>query len=191
MAVESVRKKPLLPMDNTYDPSKYPPFAVTVDVALFRERDGQYELLLIRRGHDPFAGHWALPGGFKDPDETLEQAARRELEEETGIRAPDKLDQIGAYGDPGRDPRTNVVTVVYLGMAHADDEPVGADDAAHAEFRPVADVLRDRAHLAFDHARIVDDAVAALRRARARESFAPAAPAAPGCPARTPGTAAE
>jgi 8-oxo-dGTP diphosphatase len=133
---------------------------------LFREREGTLELLMIRRGRAPFTGHWALPGGFKDPDETLEQAAWRELEEETGIRAPDALVQIGAYGDPGRDPRTNVVTVVYLGMARADDEPVGGDDAAHAEFRPVEDVLRHREHLAFDHARIVDDAVAALHRLR-------------------------
>lgn len=151
-------------MHNAYDPSKYPPFAVTVDVALFRERDGRLELLLIRRGHDPFAGHWALPGGFKDPDETLEQAARRELEEETGIRAPDALAQIGAYGDPGRDPRTNVVTIVYLGEARSGDEPIGGDDAAHAAFRPVDDVLRDRGQLAFDHARIVADAVAAWHR---------------------------
>jgi 8-oxo-dGTP diphosphatase len=151
-------------MDTPYDPSQYPPFAVTVDVALFRERAGRLELLLIRRGRDPFAGYWALPGGFKDPDETLEQAARRELEEETGIRVAGELAQIGAYGDPGRDPRTNVVTVVYLGEAHIDDQPVGADDAARAEFRPVDEVLRDREHLAFDHARIVEDAVAAWKR---------------------------
>ena len=151
-------------MTSAYDPSRYPPFAVTADVALFRERQGQLELLLIRRAREPFAGQWALPGGFKDPDETLDQAAARELEEETGLRAAAPLRQLGAYGDPGRDPRTNVVTVVYIGQAAADAEPAAADDAAHAEFRAVDDVLAKPDQLAFDHARIIADAVGQVRQ---------------------------
>ena len=150
-------------MTSAYDPSRYPPFAVTVDVALFRARDDQLELLLIRRAREPFAGHWALPGGFKDPDETLDQAAARELREETGLGAASGLRQLGAYGDPGRDPRTNVVTVVYVGRAEAEAEPAADDDAAHAEFRAVDDVLADPGRLAFDHARIIADAVASVR----------------------------
>src|SRR5262245_17807573 len=91
-----------------YDPSRFPAFAVTVDVVILTMSDGDLHVLLVRRGEAPFKGVWAIPGGFKRPDETLAEAARRELAEETGVDVPSLLTQFGAYGDPGRDPRMNV-----------------------------------------------------------------------------------
>lgn len=85
----------------TYD---YPHPAVAADVALFRNRGGKLELLLIQRGHEPFVGRWGLPGGFVNIDEDLEPAARRELREETGLAAGE-LRQLQTFGRPGRDPR--------------------------------------------------------------------------------------
>ena len=95
-----------MPKKYTYD---YPRPAVTVDVVLVT-REPRPRVLLIRRKHDPFAGTWALPGGFVDPAETLAAAAGRELREETGVAAAD-LEQLGAFGDPGRDPRGWTVSV--------------------------------------------------------------------------------
>ena len=88
-----------------YDASAFPSFAVTVDVVILTMLDGRLHVLLVRRQADPYAGAWALPGGFKRTDETLDEAAARELREETGVVAPSHLAQFGAYGDPGRDPR--------------------------------------------------------------------------------------
>jgi 8-oxo-dGTP diphosphatase len=99
-----------------YDASTFPAFAVTVDVVILTMADGVLHVLLVRRGEEPFKGMWAIPGGFKRPEETLDEAARRELSEETGVDVPSLLTQFGAYGDPGRDPRMNVVTVAYLGL---------------------------------------------------------------------------
>src|SRR5436190_21103978 len=99
-----------------YDASGFPPFAVTVDVVILTMVEGRLHVLLVRRQADPYAGAWALPGGFKRPDETLDEAAVRELREETAVAAPKHLAQFGAYGDPDRDPRTNVVTVAYLAV---------------------------------------------------------------------------
>jgi 8-oxo-dGTP diphosphatase len=144
-----------------YDPTQFPPFAVTVDVVLVTVIDDELHLALIERGNAPYLGMWALPGGFKRPDETLEEAAVRELGEEAGARGP-RLAQFGAYGDPGRDPRMDVVTV---GFAAAVAEPVpltAGTDARRAAWTPVADVLDGRIELAFDHARIVADARARL-----------------------------
>jgi len=144
-----------------YDPAQFPPFAVTVDVVLFAVVDDELHLALIERGNEPFLGMWALPGGFKRTDETLEEAAVRELVEEAGVRSP-HLAQFGAYGDPGRDPRMDVVTV---GFAAAVPEPVlltAGTDARRARWAAVADVIDGRLDLAFDHARIVTDARARL-----------------------------
>ena len=99
-----------------YDPSKFPAFAVTVDVVILTMVDEQLQVLLVRRGQAPFEGMWAVPGGFKLPTETLDEAAKRELAEETGVDAASLLTQFGAYGDPQRDPRMNVVTVAYLAV---------------------------------------------------------------------------
>lgn len=142
-----------------YDAGAYPAFAVTVDVVILTMVDGVLQVLLVRRGEEPFAGMWAIPGGFKRPDETLDDAARRELAEETGVDVPSLLTQFGAYGDPGRDPRTNVVTVGYLAVLRDVGTVAAGTDAADAALVPVSDALEGRVELAFDHLRIVRDAV--------------------------------
>ena len=120
---------------------------------------GELHVLLVRRGGEPYAGEWALPGGFKRPDETLDEAARRELREETGIEAPRLLAQFHTYGDPGRDPRGNIVTVAYLAVTPDVGELAAGTDADDARLMPVARVIDGQLPLAFDHRRIVDDAV--------------------------------
>lgn len=153
-----------------YDPSPFPTFAVTVDVALFVVRDAQLHILLVRRNAYPFEGMWALPGGFKRPDETLDEAAARELAEETGLRT-DQLRQVHAYGDPGRDPRPgiHVVTVCYFAAIAEPGEIRGGTDAAEARFWPVSELESGHLDLAFDHSEIVRD-VLKLVRARIEES---------------------
>jgi 8-oxo-dGTP diphosphatase len=146
-----------------YDASAFPPFAVTVDMVILTLVGDQLSVLLIRRHDDPFGGMWALPGGFKRPDETLDDAARRELHEETGVSAPSHLAQLQAYGDPGRDPRTNVVTVAYLAVVRSVGELLAGSDADEAALWPVADVVNGELELAFDHRRIVTDAVERAR----------------------------
>jgi len=146
-----------------YDPSQFPAFAVTVDVVILTMADGALHLLLVRRGEEPFKGAWAIPGGFKRPNETLHEAARRELAEETGVDVPTLLTQFGAYGDPGRDPRMNVVTVGYLAVLREVGAIAAGTDAADALLVPVADVLRGKLDLAFDHLQIVRDAVERVR----------------------------
>src|SRR5215213_10075483 len=102
-------------MPHTYD---YPRPSVTVDVVIVT-REPTPRVLLIRRKKDPFAGAWALPGGFVDADEPLAAAAKRELKEETGVDDVD-LEQLAAFGDPGRDPRGWTVSVVFLARVAAD-----------------------------------------------------------------------
>jgi 8-oxo-dGTP diphosphatase len=146
-----------------YDPGQFPAFAVTVDVVVMTMSEGMLHVLLVCRGEAPFEGMWAIPGGFKRPTETLDEAAKRELREETGVDAASLLAQFGAYGDPGRDPRMNVVTVAYLAVLRDVGEVVGGSDAAAAALIPVADVLSGKVDLAFDHLRIVRDAVERVR----------------------------
>jgi 8-oxo-dGTP diphosphatase len=146
-----------------YDPSTFPAFAVTVDVVILTMAEGVLHLLLVRRGEEPFKGMWATPGGFKRPDETLAEAARRELSEETGVDVPSLLTQFGAYGDPGRDPRMNVVTVAYLAVLRDVGAIVAGTDAEDAALVPVSDILGERVELAFDHLRIVRDAIERVR----------------------------
>jgi 8-oxo-dGTP diphosphatase len=146
-----------------YDPSQFPAFAVTVDVVILTMSEGMLHVLLVCRGEEPFEGRWAIPGGFKRPIETLDEAAERELAEETGVDAASLLTQFGAYGDPGRDPRMNVVTVAYLSVLPRVGAVVGGSDAAAAALMPVADVLNGKVELAFDHLRIVRDAVERVR----------------------------
>ena len=125
-----------------YDPRRYPPVAVTADLVVLTVRDDELAVLLVRRGEPPFAGELALPGGFVRPDETLREAAVRELAEETGpgFEAV-HLEQLASYGDPGRDPRMRVVTVAYLGLAPSLPTPRAGSDAAEAAWVPVAGLL--------------------------------------------------
>jgi 8-oxo-dGTP diphosphatase len=146
-----------------YDPSEYPAFAVTVDVVILTMSEGELHLLLVRRGEAPFAGMWAVPGGFKRPGETLDEAARRELVEETGVDVASLLTQFGAYGDPGRDPRMNVVTVAYLAVLRDVGAVVAGTDAAEAALVRASDVLNGDIDLAFDHLEIVRDAIERVR----------------------------
>ena len=153
-----------------YDPSHFPAFAVTVDVVILTVSDGRLQVLLVRRGVEPFQGMWAIPGGFKRPDETLDEAAGRELREETSVDSTSVLRQFGAYGDPGRDPRMNVVTVAYLAVLPDVGRVVAGSDAASAALVPVADVLDGDVELAFDHRRIL---ASALGRIRAKIKYRP------------------
>jgi 8-oxo-dGTP diphosphatase len=146
-----------------YDAADYPAFAVTVDVVILTMVDAVLNVLLVRRGEEPFRGMWAIPGGFKRPEETLDEAARRELAEETAVDVPTLLTQFGAYGDPGRDPRMNVVTVAYLAVLREVGTIAAGTDAADAALVPVSDVFARRRDLAFDHPTIVRDAVEHVR----------------------------
>jgi 8-oxo-dGTP diphosphatase len=152
---------PGVPAD--YDPSQFPAFAVTVDVVVLTMSDGGLHVLLVRRGVPPFEGMWAIPGGFKRPTETLDEAAKRELLEETGVDGASLLRQFGAYGDPERDPRLNVVTIAYLAVLRQVRAVAAGTDAAAAALIPVSDVLGRKIELAFDHERIVRDAVERVR----------------------------
>jgi 8-oxo-dGTP diphosphatase len=146
-----------------YDASEFPSFAVTVDVVVLTLSAGKLHALLVQRGVSPFEGMWAIPGGFKRPEETLDEAAKRELVEETGIDGASLLRQFGAYGDPGRDPRMNVVTVGYLAVIRELGDVTAGTDAAAAALIPVADALSGRLPLAFDHELILRDAVERVR----------------------------
>ena len=103
------------------------------------------------------------PGRLQAPNETLDGAALRELREETGVDAASLLKQFGAYGDPGRDPRMNVVTVAYLAVIRDVGALVAGTDAAEAALVPASDVLNEQLELAFDHLRIVRDAIERVR----------------------------
>jgi 8-oxo-dGTP diphosphatase len=155
--------RPIGDVPQGYDPRAYPAFAVTVDIVILTLRDGILQVLLVERGEEPFRGDWAIPGGFKRPGETLDQAAVRELTEETGVDAAALLRQFGAYGDPGRDPRMNVVTVGYLAVLRDVPPPMAGTDASAAALVPVAEVVDGHRVLAFDHADIVRDAIERVR----------------------------
>jgi len=140
---------------------EYPRLAVTVDLAAFGWIDGALRVLLIRRKHDPFAGLWALPGGFLDIDEPDEQGARRELREETGLVVPGPIAPIGFFAKPGRDPRGRTVSLAFAAvLPHGEHAIRGGDDAAEAAWRSLDEPL----DLAFDHAEILAVARSWLRR---------------------------
>ncbi len=146
--------------EEDYDPSAFERPSVTADIALFTVRGKSLQVLLIRRKDWPFAGLWALPGGFVRPGESLEDAARRELSEETGVREV-LLEQLRVFSDPQRDPRTWVITVAYTALVASDALTLRAGtDAAEAAWFNVQALPQP---LAFDHSQILDYAVASLR----------------------------
>ena len=148
-----------MPPPYCYD---YPRPAVTVDLVAFTLTQEGLRTLFIRRKHDPFAGRWAIPGGFLDIDEPIEWAARRELREETGLDFLGPVSPIGVFGEPGRDPRGRTIS-----MAHAAAIPgpipevSGGDDASDAAWLDPNSPLE----LAFDHALILGAALQWLRQA--------------------------
>lgn len=113
-------------------------YGVAVDLVVLTIQRDRLAVLCVRRGIPPYRGQWALPGGFVLPDEDLDAAAERELAEETGIRGTGHLEQLGTYGQPGRDPRGRVVSIAYLALIPDQPVPVASSDASHAEWRPVA-----------------------------------------------------
>lgn len=177
----------------SYDPRAYDPVAVTVDVVALTIRDGGLHVLLVRRGGPPFAGQWALPGGFiragsptagRQPED-LPDAAIRKLAEETGDQLSTVyLEQLASYGMPGRDPRMRVISVAYLAFAPELPEPLAGGDTSAAAWVPLGSLgLTDGAarqrpgttrKLAFDHAEIVSDG---LERARSKLEYTPLATA--------------
>jgi 8-oxo-dGTP diphosphatase len=137
----------------------YPRPSVTVDVIIFTLNEGDLQVLLIQRGLPPFEHMWAIPGGFVRIDESLEGAAMRELEEETGVRDV-YLEQLYTFGDPGRDPRGRVITVAYFALVPFDAvQPHAGHDASDARWWSVYDLPP----LAFDHADILSYALQRLR----------------------------
>jgi 8-oxo-dGTP diphosphatase len=154
--------------------ASHPPVAVTVDLVVLTVRDQQLQVLLVRRGEKPHQGEWALPGGFLRPDEDLEQAAARELLEETALRVEQvHLEQLASYGAPDRDPRMRTVTVAYIALAPDLPTPTAGTDAAEARWHPV-DEVQAGGGLAFDHDAILRDG---LERARAKLEYTPLAAA--------------
>lgn len=158
-----------------YAPRDFPPFALTVDLAVFTIRSGVLTVLLVERAGHPYRGFWALPGGFVDIDESVEDAAWRELAEETGVRRfPGHLEQLRTYSDPGRDPRMRVVSVAHVAFAPDLPDATAGSDAAIARWWPIEDLdldesaPQDAPALAFDHADIVRDA---LERVRAKLEY--------------------
>ena len=156
-----------------YDPSAFPPFAVTVDVVLLTVRFGTFSVLLVERDTHPFQGALALPGGFVQPDEDLDTAAVRRLEKETGVRRDTAhVEQLGAFGDPRRDPRMRVVSVPYLVFAPDLPAPTPGTGTRSVAWTAVDAV--EPARLAFDHAAVL---AAGVERARAKLEYSPVAAA--------------
>src|SRR5512136_1123534 len=132
--------------------------AVTVDVVIFNLAEQDLKVLLVRRAHPPFEGQWAIPGGFVEANESIDDAARRELEEETGVRDV-YLEQLYTFGNPERDPRGRVITVAYFALMAGDVPTRAGDDAAAAAWHSVYSLPA----LAFDHAEILKYALQRLR----------------------------
>ena len=145
---------------------QYPRAALTVDCVVFGVDEQELKLLLIQRGHEPFLGAWALPGGFVHVDESLEAAAARELQEEAGV-TPLFLEQLYTFGAVQRDPRERVISVAYYTLVKLSDHKVrAATDAADAAWFSVAELPS----LAFDHEQIVETA---LERLKAKVRYQP------------------
>jgi 8-oxo-dGTP diphosphatase len=134
---------------------KYPRPALTVDIVVLGDYDTKPQILLVKRGQPPFLDHWALPGGFVELDETLDDAARRELEEETGLKNIE-VEQFYTFGKIDRDPRERVVSVAYFALVNCRDCSIQAgSDAARAEWFSIGQLPP----LAFDHQTILETAM--------------------------------
>ncbi len=144
----------------TYDPSRYERPSVTVDVAIFTLRERELHVLLIQRNRWPFKGCWALPGGFIEMNESLEESARRELEEETGVRDV-YLEQLYTFGNPDRDPRTRVISISYIALVQSDKHVLRtSDETTDVRWFPMREIPQE---LAFDHDHILETAYSRLR----------------------------
>ena len=142
----------------TYD---WPRPMVTVDAVVFTYSGDRAKVLLINRGKEPFKGKWALPGGFIDMDEELEDAVVRELEEETGLKGI-RLEQMRTFGTVGRDPRGRQISIAFMGFATKSQDKIKAsDDAANAKWFDIEELPKD---LAFDHNEVVRFAIEKLNK---------------------------
>jgi len=148
-----------------YDPARYERPSVTVDVVIFTLQERELHVLLVKRKHWPFEGRWAIPGGFVNMNESLDLAARRELEEETGIRDI-YLEQLYTFGEPKRDPRTRVISVAYIALVSADTQTLRvSDESIDVRWFPVRALPQP---LAFDHDAIL---AAGLDRLRSKLEY--------------------
>lgn len=129
--------------------------AITVDSVVLSNTNNKFKVLLIKRKKDPFKDQWALPGGFIEEGEDLEQAARRELLEETGVKI-ESMEQIRAFGKPGRDPRGRMISIAFLSRIFSEEALNPGDDAKDAAWFD----LNELPDLAFDH----EEIIAAARR---------------------------
>ena len=142
-----------------YDVTKFDRPSVTVDLLLFTIKENELKLLLVKRNVEPYKDVWALPGGFVKMDESLDEAAKRELYEESGVKNV-YLEQLYTFGEPKRDPRTRVITVAYYALATNEDWDLKATtDAAEASFFSIMELPK----LAFDHKKIVEYGLERLR----------------------------
>lgn len=137
---------------------KYPRPALTADCIVFARKELDFRVLLVQRANEPYKGKWAFPGGFMNMDETTEEAARRELKEETGLIVDD-ISQIGTFDRVDRDPRGRVITVAYFVVIDGIREVKGGDDAAVARWFSIQNLPE----LAFDHQEIMEVAMRKLR----------------------------
>lgn len=136
---------------------KYPHPAVSTDCIVYNKEDNKIKILLIKRKNEPFKDCWAFPGGFINIDESAEEAAVRELKEETGLEVS-SVEQLKAYSNPDRDPRERVITIVFIAESKV-AEVKGGDDAKEAAWFDISNLPS----LAFDHEQIFRDAIKRIR----------------------------
>ena len=127
--------------------------AITVDAVIFYRKEDVLNVLLIQRKNEPFKNQWALPGGFLEENENMEEGAKRELEEETGLKI-NKLQQVGAFGTPGRDPRGRTISIAFVHLINVEEKLKASDDAINAKWFN----MNDLPELAFDHRAIISEA---------------------------------